>query len=1328
MKDKYARVKVREKAEGRDVKIGSDLKPRISDSLLEKWQSLLDLSAGIANVPAALIMKLNKDSIEVFLKSDTPDNPYETGEKADLKYGLYCETVIGTQEKLLVPDARRDPLWKHHNPDIALNMIAYLGFPVNWPDGEVFGTICLLDNKENPFSNYHTEFLGRIRENIEKDLELLLTNWKLSERLKETHCLYQINRLFEKNIDDIEALADAMLSLIPPAMHHPALACSRLILDGKAYLSKHFRETPWKLSGNLHINNAVRGRLEIFYKEEMPSAHKGPFLKEETQLLKAITRNLGQYLSRKETEKAMIRSRDDLRITLNSIGDAVIATDSAGRVNGINPVASELTGFSPAEAEGKPLQKIFRIVNAKTGKSVENPVKKVLKHGDIVGLANHTELISRNGNTYQIADSGSPIRNDEGDITGVVLVFRDISEDYRIRQALIESENKFRSLVDQAAEMLFLHDTKGNIIDVNKAAETHTGYTKAQLTQMNITDIDPLASERRDMKYYWKRSLSSDQAIRFESTHQRKDGSVYPAEITVSRVQLSGGNYILALARNITERKKAEKELKESEEKYRLIVENANDGIEITQNDRIIFTNSRFADMLGYTVEELKDTRFSQIFTASAKKALYERHEKRRAGIPLDDHYETRFRKKDGTKIDVSVNYEIIDYRGQPATFAIIRDVTEEKKAEKALISSEKKYRMLFETMSQGVVYQDAKGKIFSANPAAQRVLGLTLDQMKGRTSVDARWKAVDENRNPLPGRKHPAMVALSTGKKVENFIQGIFNPQLNDYVWLMVNSIPLFRKNGDRPYQVYSTFLDITKERKAELALQESQRQFNVMIDNLNGVVYRCLNDRYWTMEYMSDAIREITGYPADDFIGNAKRAYVTVIAEEDRKRIRSEINTAVKAKRRFTVEYRIRTSNGEIRWVWERGRAVFRKNNTTILEGFIVDISERKASELELLKAKQKAEESDRLKSAFLANMSHEIRTPMNSIMGFLSLLQEPELSGEKKDSYINIVKQSSTRLLNTINDIIEIAKIESGYVKIFPEEISISVLLEYFYDFFKPEADKKGLSLRVKDTVDKSTDVLRTDRNKLESILNNFMDNALKFTREGFIEIGAGREKDRIVFHVSDSGPGIPADRQEAIFNRFVQADMGINRSHEGSGLGLSISRAYAKMLGGEIFVRSRSGEGSTFYFTLPSGNASAGVMKSQEKAPPAKRPGKKKKACILVAEDDDASFIYTEAVLQAENFTVVRAANGEEAVRHCRENPDIGLVLMDLKMPRMNGYTATRKIREFDRKIPVIAQTAYALQGDEKKALAAGCDHYLTKPLTSKALLKCIWKYL
>lgn len=1328
LRSKYARVKVRKNAESRDVKISSDLKPRISDSLLEKWQSLLDLSAGIANVPAALIMKLNKDSMEVFLKSDTPDNPYEAGEKADLKYGLYCETVIGTQEKLLVPDARKDPLWKHGNPDIDLNMVAYLGFPLNWPDGEVFGTICLLDNKENSFSDYHTEFLDRIRENIEKDLELLLTNQSLSERLKETHCLYEINSLFEQNIDEIEALADAMLELIPPAMHHPALACSRLILDDKAYLSTHFRETPWKLSKSIHINNAARGRLEVFYKKELPSAYKGPFLKEEIQLLKTITLNLGQYLSRKETEKAIIKSREDLRITLNSIGDAVIATDSAGRVTGINPVASELTGFPPEEAKGKPLQKIFRIVNAKTGESVEDPVKKVLEHGDIVGLANHTKLISRNGNAYQIADSGSPIRNDEGDITGVVLVFRDVSEDYRIRQALIESENKFRSLVDQAAEMLFLHDTEGNIIDVNKAAETHTGYTKAQLTQMNITNIDPLASERRDMKYYWKRSLSSDQAIRFESTHQRKDGSVYPAEITVSRVRLSGGNYILALARNITERKKAEKELKESEEKYRLIVENANDGIEITQNDRIIFCNSRFAEMLGYTVEELKNIPFSQIFTGSAKKELYERHEKRKAEIPLDDHYETRFRKKDGTKIDVSVNYEIIDYRGKPATFAIIRDITEEKKAEQTLIESEQKYRRLFETMSQGVVYQNAKGEIFSANTAAERILGLSLDQMKGRTSIDPEWKSVDKNNNVLPGNEHPAMLALKSGKKVENFIQGIFNPRLNDYVWINVSATPLYRENEARPYQVYSTFLDITNERKAELALQESQRQFSTMIDNLNGVVYRCLNDRYWTMEYMSDAIREITGYPAGDFIGNAKRAYVTVIAAEDRKRIRSEINTAVKAKRRFTVEYRIRTSDGETRWVWERGKAVSRKNNTTILEGFIVDISERKAEELELLQAKQKAEESDRLKSAFLANMSHEIRTPMNSIMGFLNLLQKPELSDDKKDNYIDIVKKSSVRLLNTINDIIEIAKIESGHVDIHPENIRVSSLFDYFYNFFKPETDHKKLQLRLNNTVEKDRDLIRTDRNKLESILNNFMSNALKFTDKGFIELGCSIKNDHITFYVADSGTGIHPEKAEAIFDRFVQADMEISRSYEGSGLGLSIARAYAKMLGGEIHVESMPGRGSTFYISLPletaeSRDTARDINKSSK---PVRNSGKNK--CLLVAEDDETSFIYIEAVLQTENFSVLRAENGEEAVKLCKENPHIDLVLMDLKMPVMNGYEATEKIREFNKNLPVVAQTAYALQGDKKKALAAGCDDYITKPITAEDLLKCIWKYL
>ncbi|MDZ7796131.1 MAG: PAS domain S-box protein [Candidatus Marinimicrobia bacterium] len=658
----------------------------------------------------------------------------------------------------------------------------------------------------------------------------------------------------------------------------------------------------------------------------------------------------------------------------------------------------------------------------------------------------------------------------------------------------------------------------------------------------------------------------------------------------------------------------------------------------------------------------------------------------------------------------------------------IIRDITEQKKAEQTLIESEQKYRRLFETMSQGVVYQDAEGKIFSANPAAQRILGLNLDQMKGRTSIDPRWKSVDKNKNELPGNEHPAMRALKSGEKVENFIQGIFNPRLNDYVWINVSSTPLYHKNGSRPYQVYSTFLDITEKRKTELRLQESNRKFNTMIDNLNGVVYRCKLDQAWTMEYMSNAVEEISGYPASDFINNARRTYDSIIFAKDRKRVQDEIRESVKRKKPYTVEYRIHTANDVIRWVWERGRYIYHDKDTILLEGFIVDITGHKEAEKELRKAKEKAEESDRLKSAFLANMSHEIRTPMNSIMGFLNLLQKPELSDDKKDNYIDIVKKSSVRLLNTINDIIEIAKIESGHVDIHPENIHISRLLDYFYHFFKPETDQKDLQFRLKNTVGKDRDVIRTDRNKLESILNNFINNALKFTDNGFIELGCSIKNDHIVFYVADSGTGVSPQKIEAIFDRFVQADMAISRSYEGSGLGLSIARAYADMLGGKIHVESTPGRGSTFYISLPLDTAGSRNTTDDIKRSSAAVRGSGKNKTLLVAEDDDASFIYIEAVLQTKNFTVLRAENGKEAVKLCKEDPNIDLVLMDLKMPVMNGYEASEKIREFNKSIPIVAQTAYALQGDEKKALAAGCDDYVTKPITSEDLLTCIGKYL
>ncbi|SHJ98116.1 PAS domain S-box-containing protein [Tangfeifania diversioriginum] len=378
------------------------------------------------------------------------------------------------------------------------------------------------------------------------------------------------------------------------------------------------------------------------------------------------------------------------------------------------------------------------------------------------------------------------------------------------------------------------------------------------------------------------------------------------------------------------------------------------------------------------------------------------------------------------------------------------------------------------------------------------------------------------------------------------------------------------------------------------------------------------------------------------------------------------------------------------------------------------------------DLLAAKEKAEESERLKSAFLANMSHEIRTPMNGIIGFIDILNDPDTRDDDRETYFDLVKKSGNRLLTTINDIIEISKIEAGQAQLNFSREKVDEIMNEHFSFFKPGAAANGITLKLQ-LPESALPAIETDRNKLDSILTNLINNALKFTKEGTIEFGCQLSGNKLNFFVKDTGVGISADRIEAIFNRFEQAEMGINRGHEGTGLGLSISKAYAAMLGGDLWVESQKGEGSTFYFNIDY-IAAENSDKKTDKKPPSAKPKSQNEATILVAEDDEISFTLLEIMLSKENYKLIKADNGNEAVEMVRQNPDIDVVIMDVKMPEKDGLEATREIRQFNKKIPVIAQTAYALSGDKEKALEAGCNDYISKPLQKNDLLNMINRLL
>lgn len=391
----------------------------------------------------------------------------------------------------------------------------------------------------------------------------------------------------------------------------------------------------------------------------------------------------------------------------------------------------------------------------------------------------------------------------------------------------------------------------------------------------------------------------------------------------------------------------------------------------------------------------------------------------------------------------------------------------------------------------------------------------------------------------------------------------------------------------------------DITERKRVEEEMKESNKKLNTIINNLRGVVFRCLNDKDWTMKYISDGIYELTGYLPNEFIDNKIRSYSSIIDPEDRDRVAIEIHKALSTGYLYNIEYRVLTSSGNKRWAWERGRGYYEGDKLVALEGFISDITDRKHIEEELIRARDKAEQSDRLKTAFLHNISHEIRTPMNAIVGFTTLLDSPDNTDESRRQYIDIIYQSSNQLLSIITDIVDISNIETGLVKVTLTEVNLNNLIRNLYDQYRLRAS--GQNLAFKFTIHLSDDaaVVLTDETKVIQIFANLLNNALKFTREGRIEFGYVLRGETIEFFVSDTGIGISGENHEKVFDRFFQVESPNSKQYSGTGLGLSISKAYVEMLGGTMWLISTPGEGSLFCFSIPFSKASQEKSRGKEK---------------------------------------------------------------------------------------------------------------------------------
>lgn len=418
------------------------------------------------------------------------------------------------------------------------------------------------------------------------------------------------------------------------------------------------------------------------------------------------------------------------------------------------------------------------------------------------------------------------------------------------------------------------------------------------------------------------------------------------------------------------------------------------------------------------------------------------------------------------------------------------------------------------------------------------------------------------------------------------------------------------------------------------------------------------------------------------------------------------------------------------------------FLEEEIHLLQGIanrLVRFIKRQEIQNELIKAKEKAEESDRLKSSFLSNMSHEIRTPLNAIVGFSEMFGNDDITDDEKKRFIPIIQENTNQLLHLIDDILDLAKMESDQLKIYKKECRVGQVLENLVNVFnnqKAGMEKKEIDIRLKSEKQIEELSIHTDPVRLQQVLTNLIDNSLKFTEAGYIEIGCSvqTKKDRkndkfIQFWVKDTGIGISEKGQKMIFDRFIKIEDDKTKLYRGTGLGLTISKRLVNMLGGEMWVESTPGEGSTFYFTIPTGK----VEMPKTMTGPAKKVQETfgsddwADKSILVAEDEESNFKLIEIILQKKKANITRVTNGEDAVEACKSK-SFDLVIMDIKMPKMDGLTATRMIKKFKKELPVVAVTAYAREEEQEESRQAGCDDIVVKPLNIEKLLTTLSKYI
>jgi PAS domain S-box-containing protein len=877
-----------------------------------------------------------------------------------------------------------------------------------------------------------------------------------------------------------------------------------------------------------------------------------------------------------------------------------------------------------------------------------------------------------------------------------------------------EDAQKFlASIVEQSEDAIIGCTPDGLIVSWNRGAQKLFGYGSQEIIGKNLV---VLATDEAapTLKTAIERMKRGKVIFPFDGNGVTNDGRHIEISCSASPVKDARGRLmgIAAILRDISERKRAD----EARTLVAAVVEFSEEGILAVSLDKKVLSWNRGAEAIyGFSAEEILGKPVFSTIIPPERQEEYEKFFSRVLAGETLVRFESERRRGDGRRVDVSLTYcPVKNQHGEViAVSAIVRDITQAKATRQALREANENYRALIQTMPDVIWMIDSNDQIKFLSPNTEKLFGYSIAECYAR-GVSLLFDSIHPNETQQVRRSFKLFFEEGAPFDME------FRVRRKDGEWRWVHNraIQTFEKDGLR----YASGLltDITQRKAAEESLRESEQRYRLLFERNLAGVFRC--SQVGSFLDCNDAGAKILGYDSrEDLIGRSVMDVFFDPADKDASDQRmAQYGTA------SNQELCMRCKDGSSVWVMANTTMVNGATGTEI-EGTFLDITLLKQAEEQMRLAKEAAESANRAKSEFLANMSHEIRTPMNGVIGMIDLALDTDLTPEQRD-YLATIKSSAGSLLEIINDILDFSKIEARKLELERVPFSVKEIVKTTVKEFSVQARNKQLSLQCEFSAD-LPDTAIGDPGRLRQILMNLVGNALKFTNQGEIMVRVQRLQDNALqFSVSDTGIGISAEKQKMIFEAFVQADTSSTRQYGGTGLGLAIVSQLVALMQGRIWLESKTGSGSTFYFTARFGLATT-IPASDEIKPCEEHTTQTatRKLNILIADDNLVNLRLARSLLAKQGHSTVTVGSGREALA-ALEQQNFDVALMDVQMPDMDGFETTKAIRGQERisrkHLPIVAMTAHAMIGDRERCLAAGMDSYVTKPVDAGKLFAAI----